>query len=68
MSYKNSIANEIWKYYYSAPTGKTSEYYLENFDQQDVADTVNILAHDHPKIFQDTFISYENKALIAIMK
>lgn len=68
MAYKTSIANEIWEIYESAPTGKTSEYYLDYFDQQDVADTVNILALDYPKIFQDTFVGYENKAIIAIMK
>ena len=47
MAYKQSIANEIMELYKNAPKDKTTEYYLEHFTQQDVADTVNYLVSWH---------------------
>lgn len=65
--YKDSIAKEISKLYEAAPVG-TYEYHLENYDQQDVADTVNYLHNDNPLLIQDCPSDYSNKAHIVITK
>lgn len=68
MAYKESIANEIRELYKNAPEGKVSTLYLEHFNQEDVADTVNHFAITNPKDIQETYVDYSNKAPIVIMK
>lgn len=68
MAYKQSIANEIMELYKNAPKGKSTEYYLEHFNQQDVADTVNYFATTNPKEIQETDVYYDGKAPIVFMK
>lgn len=67
MPYKENIASEIRKLYQSAPKG-TTEYYLDGYDQQDVADTVNQLARSLPHQIQETLVDYTEKASITIIK
>lgn len=67
MAYKESIAVEIRELFKNAPEGH-SEYTLPQFDQQDVADTVNFFANTNPKGIQQTEVNYSNKAPIVFMK
>ncbi|WP_195960904.1 hypothetical protein [Enterococcus casseliflavus] len=67
MAYKENIADEIRKLYKNAPVGH-SEYSLPQFDQQDVADTVNFFASTNPKEIQETQVYYDNQAPIVFDK
>ncbi len=67
MAYKESIAVEIRELYKNAPEGQ-SEYTLPQFDQQDVADTVNHFAQLNPKNIQETEVYYSNTAPIVFTK
>ncbi|EAC6073582.1 hypothetical protein N2J76_001592 [Listeria monocytogenes] len=67
MAYSKKIAEEIRKLYASSPLG-FSEYTLEQYSQQDVADTVNEMhAIDQEKI-QETEIDYTGTARITFNK
>ncbi|TYW09556.1 hypothetical protein [Listeria monocytogenes] len=67
MAYSKKIAEEIRKLYASSPLG-FSEYTLEQYIQQDVADTVNEMhAIDQEKI-QETEIDYTGTARITFNK
>ncbi|MET1108827.1 hypothetical protein [Enterococcus faecium] len=50
-----------------APEG-TSTHYLEEFNQDDVADTVNYLHAKHSDIIQATEIDYSGRADITFNK
>ncbi|WP_342515569.1 hypothetical protein [Sutcliffiella sp. FSL R7-0096] len=67
MAYKESIAREIRQLIKDAPEGNT-EYCLEHYDQQDVADTVNSLHYEYPRLIQETDVYYTGTAPIVIMK
>ncbi len=67
MAYKESIAAEIRELFKNAPEGH-SEYTLPQFDQQDVADTVNFFANTNPKEFSKQKLTIANKAPIVFMK
>lgn len=67
MAYKKSIENDLRELFKNAPEGY-SEYYLEQYNQQDVADTVNYFATTNPKNIQTTIVDYSNKAPITFMK
>ncbi|EKZ1710785.1 hypothetical protein V8O12_000522 [Listeria monocytogenes] len=67
MAYSKKIAEEIRNLYASSPLG-FSEYTLEQYNQQDVADTVNEMhAIDQEKI-QETEIDYTGTARITFNK
>ncbi|EAD4262108.1 hypothetical protein HCJ40_11520 [Listeria sp. FSL L7-0993] len=67
MAYSKKIAEEIRKLYASSPLG-FSEYTLDQYSQQDVADTVNEMhAIDQEKI-QETEIDYTGTARITFNK
>nr|QRZ17794.1 hypothetical protein JUJ52_18960 [Virgibacillus sp. AGTR] len=53
MAYREYIAKEIEQLIKNAPKG-TTEYHLEHFDQQDVADTVNHFHYKNPRLIQET--------------
>lgn len=67
MAYKENIADEIRKLYKNAPVGHW-EYSFPQFDQQDVADTVNFFASTNPKEIQETQVYYDNQAPIVFDK
>lgn len=67
MAYKESIENEIRKLFKVAPKG-TTEYTLEHFNQQDVADAVNYFHSTNPNLIQETEVDYTGTAPIVIMK
>ncbi|MGY3717017.1 hypothetical protein ACWE42_16005 [Sutcliffiella cohnii] len=67
MAYKESIAIEIRNLYQQAPKG-TTEYVLEYFNQQDVADTVNLLHYENPRMIDETQVYYTGTAPIIITK
>lgn len=68
MAYNESIANEIRQLIKSAPKGY-SEYVLEHFDQEDVADTVNRLRFKYPdNTLEETQLYMDNTAPIVINK
>ncbi|MEV9640471.1 hypothetical protein ABZ756_07210 [Mammaliicoccus sciuri] len=68
MAYKESIAVEIRQLIKDAPDGY-SEYVLEHFNQQDVADTVNTICSDYPgDLLQETDVYMTNTAPVCINK
>ncbi|MEN0666943.1 hypothetical protein NSQ14_11990 [Caldifermentibacillus hisashii] len=68
MAYRKEIALEICELIKNAPKGH-SEYVLEHFDQQDVADTVNRLRFEYPdEVLEETRIYMTNTAPISINK
>lgn len=67
MAYNESIANEILDLFKNAPKGN-STYYLKNHDQQDVADTMNLLNRKKPDNFLDTIVGYDQLAPIVLNK
>lgn len=68
MAYREEIAFEIRELLKNAPKGH-SEYVLEHFDQQDVADTVNILRLDYRgDTIEETQIYQTGNAPIGINK
>ncbi|MFS7400727.1 hypothetical protein [Carnobacterium maltaromaticum] len=67
MAYKKSIETDIRELFKNAPEGY-SEHYLEQHNQQDVADTVNYLASANPKQIQTTLVDYSNKTPIPFTK
>lgn len=68
MAYRKGIANEIRELIKNAPEGH-SEYVLEHFEQQDVADTANRLRSEYPAdTLEETDLYMTNTAPIAINK
>lgn len=68
MAYRKEIAFEIRELLKNAPEGH-SEYVLEHFDQQDVADTVNVVRLDYRgDTIEETDVYQTNTAPIAINK
>lgn len=67
MAYNEQVADEIRFLFQNAPEGY-SEHYLENYLQQDVVDTVNVLHRQNPKNITDTSIEMTGKAPITLIK
>lgn len=68
MAYKESIAFEIRQLIKDAPEGY-SKYTLDHFNQQDVADTVNLMRLDYPHdTLVETQIFMTGKAPVCINK
>ncbi len=67
MTYKESIESEIRNLFKVAPKG-TTEYTLEHFNQQGVADAVNYFHSINPDLIQETQVDYTGTAPIVIMK
>lgn len=66
MSY-SSIESAIRDLYASAPNGN-SEHTLDGYDQEEVAEVVNLMSKNDPKHIQETFVDYSGKAPIVFMK
>lgn len=67
MPYKETIAIEVRRLIEDAPLGQ-SEYVLEQFDQRNVADTVNIMRLEYPDTLEETDVYMTNTAPIVINK
>ncbi|SIT91499.1 hypothetical protein [Edaphobacillus lindanitolerans] len=68
MAYKNAIATEVRQLIKDAPDGY-SEYVLEHFVQQDVADTVNAIRSEYPgDTLQETDVYMTGTAPVCINK
>ena len=67
MAYNKAIHAKINMLLKEAPEG-TSTHYLDNFNQNDVADTVNYLHAKYPDMIKATEIDYSGRADITFNK
>lgn len=67
MAYKESIAKEILELFKNAPSGNSTQY-LDNYNQQDVADTMNLLNYKRPDNFLSSEVGYNMLAPIVFNK
>lgn len=67
MSLNAEVVRKIEELYNHASKGQHT-YYLDDFNQQDVADCVNALHAAKPKIFLTSEIDYSGKADITFLK
>ncbi|MFO1546587.1 hypothetical protein ABC418_17220 [Lactiplantibacillus plantarum] len=67
MSLNVEVINSIKELYNQADKGQHT-YYLDNFDQQDVADSVNALHATKPEVFLESDVDYTGKADITFVK
>lgn len=69
MAYKVEIANEIAKLFKNAPVSDEPHTdYLGQFNQQDIADTMNYLHSKYQDTFMRSNIDYTMRADITFLK